>query len=121
MRKIVTEAEKCKCCGQTTKGAEEQTFCDQCGKQLTEKLYSLDVSIANGVMDHEKEAELCSWKCVRAYVIANRDKISDCWYVNLPMPVFRENNPDEQHCDSGESFFKDFLLVADKKILEGQP
>lgn len=115
MRKIVKPAVKCQCCGQTTEYPVEQTFCDQCNTMLPKNMYPLIVDTAKSVDYHEPRAELCSWACVRKYLIANKKKIGKCWYVSLPMPIFKDTVSDKQYCDSGANFFKDFLLATSKQ------
>lgn len=120
MRKEIKPAVRCKCCKQITEYPVMQQFCDQCGKLLPENMYPLDVSVSLG-FDSSNRVDLCSWKCVRDYLIAQKKEIDKAWYVSLPMPIFRDNANDKQHCDSGTNFFKDFLQINESQPMEKKP
>lgn len=114
MRKIIKPAVKCKACGQITEGSVEQSFCDNCGKQLPKKMYPLDFTIFEKAGEKTGRFEVDTWKCAREYFIKNKARIGRSWFVSLPSPEFRGNSERKQYCDSGENFFKDFLCVVPK-------
>lgn len=120
MRKEVKPAITCKCCGQVTEYPVTQQFCDQCGKQFPENMYPLTLDISMNMDEHSQNVELCSWKCVRDFIIANKKNIDTAWYVALPMPIFKDNrkSKNKQYCDSGANFYKDFLQINSSKQTE---
>ena len=123
MRKEVKPAVKCKCCSQITEYPVVQNFCDFCGKLLPEKLYPLDITIFKTVGgDDTERVEFDTWQCVKDYLVKNQEKLKQCNFISLPIPVFRGNTKAEQHCDSGVNFLKAFLATnsgketGDKKL-----
>jgi hypothetical protein len=112
MRKLIKEPVKCDSCGQTKEYAEYEEICDQCGKTLPENIHPLTLDKSKNMCDHSAMIELCSWKCVRDYLIANQEEISELWYVSLPMPIFKDQCK-EGHCDTGDNFYKDFLCATE--------
>ena len=125
MRKIVKPEVKCKCCGQVTEYPVTEEFCDQCGQKLPENMYSLHMTVfIDSIESKTKDAHCCSWKCIRAYFVANQKKLNSkkMDFVSLPYPTgkLNEQKQSKQYCDSIENFYKEFLLVADKETIKGE-
>jgi hypothetical protein len=109
MRKIVKPAVKCKSCGHITEFEKTEEFCDQCKKLIdTNKVYPLRLTVFVHGAEETYDANLCSWECVKRYLIDNKKKVLKAEFITLPYPSNPHGN-DKDYASSMEDFFRVFL------------
>jgi len=108
MKKVTKPAIKCDSCKQTIKYEEYEEFCDQCQKLIAEKSYPLQMTVFERGADHSYHVELCSWKCVKAYLKQHQKKLVKTEFVVFPYLTF-DLHRGKGYAESGRDFFKVFM------------
>ena len=108
MRKVVKPVIRCDKCGLVIKHEEYEEFCDFCEKQ-TSPNFPLEITLFPHGAEDAYHANLCSWKCVKNYLIKYKKKILKYNFITMPYLSFGNKKEKQDYVEKGESFYQEFL------------
>jgi len=100
MRKIITEAEICECCGKISKHEEYAEFCDVCEKDLggfnrIHGYMNFTWFPHNYPPNETEKYTVCGWKCFFKWIEEHKDRILSDEFNFISMPSINDTNAKE--------------------------
>ena len=107
MRKVVKPIVRCDKCGLVIEYERHEEFCDFCEKQISPN-YPLEITLFPHDSEDAYHASLCSWKCVKNYLIKYKKKILKYNFITMPYLSFGKKEK-KDYIEKGKSFYQEFL------------